>query len=485
MGLLSAGANGQVGAKLDQKVPKWEFQNMGVGSVLAYLSEIHRQTAKTGFRVQWDQLTAAGTERNTPITGSWPEVRLSTAMELVCRLANSVGAGPRDMDWFVENGEVVVTSTLSMGKRTVRQYPGVTDETVSLLGGFLDPRLGGIGEEPVVVTQDDRLTVNGLPKLHEELSRLLSLCQSGMTPDALGRILGPLKALSGARVSMQNGQQVEAYRWIEFLREVTRVWIVLDFASIERAGLDPRRAVPLNLKDVPGDKALRLLLSEVEGASGDKAGNGRLVVDTIGGEMLMVTTAEAARRHLAAFEITPRIARKLNLPAGDGALELIRKRVDPASDKPVGPAGGEMALVGKNRSRLLCRATVPVLAALAALLEVEVVAPPVPRPRPAQPTSRPAAGPVTRPAAPSQTPASSRPAAETRPARAPGSAPAEAASSEEEAHKKLLLARTYIANKMTSQARAMLRSIIRLYPNTRSAGEAEQELKKLGPDDTD
>jgi len=484
LGFLLAGAYGQVGAKLDQKVPKWEFQNVGVGSVLTYLSDIHRQTAKTAFRVQWNELKAAGTEQTTSISGSWPDVRLSTALDLVCRLANSANNGVGDMDWFVENGAVVVTSRQSTGKKTLRYYPGGTDETVALVKGFLG-QYGLMDEDAVALVPGNRLAVNCSPKVHEEVSRLLTLCQSGMTPDALSGLLGPLKALSRARVSLQSPQQVEADRWIGLLREVSRVWLVLDHASIERAGLDPRRQVAMSLKDVPGDKALRLLLSEIEGGKVEKGSKNRLVVDTIGGEMLMVTTAEAARKHLAAFEITPKVARKLNLPTGDGALEVILKQVDPTSDHPVGPAGGELALVGQNRSRVLCRATLPVLAALANLMEVEVAVRPLPRPGPSQSTSRPVAGPVGRPGAPSETPAASQPAAEARPAQAPGSAPAEAASSEEEARKNLLLARTYIANKMKSQARILLRSIISRYPKTAAAGEAGQELKKLGPDDTD
>lgn len=92
-------------------------------------------------------------------------------------------------------------------------------------------------------------------------------------------------------------------------------------------------------------------------------------------------------------------------------------------------------------------------------------------------------------AAPSPTPEKTTPPTTTPPARPeprakpvttpPPDVPQEPAPDEQSARRKLQLARTYAANKLTDKAKAILESIIKNYPDTEAAKQARQDLKTL------
>jgi hypothetical protein len=96
--------------------------------------------------------------------------------------------------------------------------------------------------------------------------------------------------------------------------------------------------------------------------------------------------------------------------------------------------------------------------------------PPAPRPAPVV-----TAPPITTPPPDPAPPTTPKPDAAAR----PHEAPQDGSAAEEHARRRLQLARTYAANKLTDKARAILKSIIKHYPDTDAAKQARKELAAL------
>jgi hypothetical protein len=180
-----APADQQLIDKLDKKLPEIKFDAVAFSEVIDFLSGVGGEK----IDVDWDALTAAGINRNAPVTARLRDVKFSKALEVILR---DVGGGKVKLGYTVRDGalhlstqekldESVVTSTYDINDLLINVPAGngpaatrdrLSQEIITLVKGTV--AADSWSRKNISITErDGKLTIVQTPENQRQVAHLL------------------------------------------------------------------------------------------------------------------------------------------------------------------------------------------------------------------------------------------------------------------------------------------------------------------------
>jgi len=387
---------GPVEQKIDTRLPSCEFVNMGLASVLEYITA----ASQAQVSVNWAALERAGVKKGTPITLAVKNVSARKCLELALEQARPQGGR---LGFVVDTAGISVSTRDDLDRKIVaktydlstllvtppRPDPGepprqvVTKQagaggvtvTVRTEGGrppsgrpdvaplpdqvrhiegvirdLTDPdawQAGG-GRLASARAAKDSLIVTAPLRIHSQVAHLLALLPTAGNTDA------ELPAAKASRISLAKVlpeltfSGTEFYQVLEFVRAAGGVNLVPHWPVLEAAGIGRTAPITLKARGVTFGQALKLALAE--------AGKGKAALDYFIDDegVVRVSTADAFAWDLP-IHCYP-IADLLSPPKGEAAsaladpaeqlVNLIMDTVDPKGWVRRGGRHGAVCQVG-------------------------------------------------------------------------------------------------------------------------------------------
>jgi len=327
-----------------------DAQETPLRDVLAELAKQHN----VDLRCDEDALKSAGLSVDAPVTLHVEDVRLRSALNLLCRLIDPgdlpfVRRGrfidPGDLTVVLHENEIVVTtrnSASSQGPLIGRVYPITPlmfgdgpvheDLLVQVITSTVRPLSWTDGGGPgVIEVLPGGLAVANSLEVHQQIEQLLkcleqvSVDETSTAPIDVGawpssRHAAILRALDQETILEFLGTPLADV--CDYLSELHEIPIVLDHRALEDIGLDGDTLVVEQLSGIRLKAALNLLLHQLD------------LTFVVREDVLMITTPEEAETMLT-IRLYP-VRDLIGVPMPDGAdydslIELVNSMISPTS----------------------------------------------------------------------------------------------------------------------------------------------------------